>query len=313
MENTIIEFSHVTKRFRKHFWTKSMLAVSDCSFTVKKNSVTGFVGPNGAGKTTSLKMVLGLVRPDRGIIRIRGLGPENPKSRIGVSFLSERPYFYDHLTVTETLQFAIRLQNIKNVNEKPAISKALETVELSSSATQKVKDLSKGMQQRLSMAQALVTNPDIFILDEPMSGLDPLGRRLFRTIFSSLCQQGKSIFFSTHILDDVESLCTDVIVLSKGTMAYQGSVEHLLSQGLLGTEILIADIPENVSSELISKGNSVSKKNQNKTVVFVPKEKDVKQVILYLQNNGIFSETITHKHVSLEERIYNIDATTENK
>lgn len=307
MVNPIIEFSHVTKGYRKHFWTKRMLAVSDCSFTVKNNSVTGFVGPNGAGKTTSLKMILGLVKPDHGEIRICGLTPENPKSRNTISFLSERPYFYDHLTVLETLRFVFRLQNKKSISEKKAISQALETVELSSSRTKKVKDLSKGMQQRLSMAQALVTDPDIFILDEPMSGLDPLGRRLFRSIFSTLCQKGKTIFFSTHILDDIESICTDVIVLSKGTLAYQGSIDHLLSQGLLGTEITVPLLRNDIAERLASMNCQIAQNLHNKTVVFVPKESDAKSVILYLQSQEIYCETITHKHVSLEERIYNLD------
>jgi ABC-2 type transport system ATP-binding protein len=300
----VVEFSNVTKRYRKHFWTPQVLAVDRCSFTVEKSAVTGFVGPNGAGKTTSIKMILGLCRPDSGTVRINGMDPSLPASRTGVAFLSERPYFYDHLTVAETLGFSFRLQGPATKKEKDAIAGALDSVELHQASAMMVKDLSKGMQQRLSMAQAILCDPHVLILDEPMSGLDPLGRRLFRTLFSSLAQQGKSIFFSSHILDDVESLCSNVVVVSKGRCTYQGAIAHLLEQGFVGTELRVTGLRADVGEGLTAMGYSVIDAAAGESVIFVPKDKDLRQCQEYLFDHGIACDTITRRNASLEDIIY---------
>jgi len=304
MSTHSIEFSNVTKRFRRHFWTASKLAIDNCSFTIDKNAVTGFVGPNGAGKTTSIKMILGLVRPERGFIRINGLDPRATSSRTGVSFLSERPYFYDHLTVAETLRFALRLQGGRSSSETTAISKALDEVELGSVSSMMVKDLSKGMQQRLSMAQALLCDPALFILDEPMTGLDPLGRRLFRTIISTLGRQGKTVFFSSHILDDVESLCTKVVVLSKGRCAYQGAISTLLSQGFLGTELTVSGLGNETRAGLAALGFSVTGTEPGESVIFVKKNQDLRKCQAFLYEHGIACESIAKRNASLEDFVY---------
>jgi len=306
MTTGIIEFSNVTKTFRKHFWTPKKCAVSDCSFRVEKNTITGFVGPNGAGKTTSIKMILGLCRPSRGSIRINGMEPENPASRKGVAYLSERPYFYDHLTVAETLRFALRLNGSPNSSSTTAIDSALDKVELKHVSSFRVKDLSKGMQQRLSMAQALVIDPDLYILDEPMSGLDPLGRRLFRSLFASLAQQGKSVFFSTHILDDVESLCENVIVLSQGKLSYQGSVSHLLADGFTGTDITVSQLSIDMQAGLSALGYSIAPLGE-KHVIFVPATHDLKKCQQYLSDHAIFCDSIVRRNASLEDIVYNKD------
>jgi ABC-2 type transport system ATP-binding protein len=304
MVTPVIEFSHVAKRYRKHFWTASVHAVDDCSFTVEKNTVTGFVGPNGAGKTTSIKMIMGLSRPDAGFVRINGVDPAGPASRVGVAFLSERPYFYDHLTVSETLGFSFRLQGKNRGQEKVSIAGALDAVELGQVSARMVKDLSKGMQQRLSMAQALLCDPDLFILDEPMSGLDPQGRRLFREIFSELARRGKSIFFSSHIIDDVESLCTNVIALSHGRCAYQGTIAHLVSRGFLGTDLTVTGLDETAAAGLSALGFSVTGPPDGERVVFVPAGQDLRKCQAYLFEHGIACDTISRRNASLEEIIF---------
>jgi ABC-2 type transport system ATP-binding protein len=302
----VIEFSHVTKRYRKHFWTGSVCAVDNCTFAVEKNTVTGFVGPNGAGKTTSIKMIMGLARPSSGTVLINGIDPSVPASRRGVAFLSERPYFYDHLTVAETLSFAFRLQGGPGAGpEKAAISTALAAVELDGVSAAKVKDLSKGMAQRLSMAQALLCDPGLFILDEPMSGLDPLGRRLFRRLFSTLAGQGKSIFFSSHILDDVESLCSHVVVLSKGRLAFQGQISRLIAQGFLGTELSVTGLGQDARAAIAAMGFSVTGDCRGESVIFAPKDMDVRKCQAYLNDRGIVCDTISRRNASLEDIIYN--------
>ena len=276
----------------------------NCSFTMEKNMVTGFIGPNGAGKTTSIKMLLGLVRPTSGTVRINGLDPALPSARKGVSFLSERPYFYEHLTVRETLRFAENLVQEDQKSAEADIMRVLETVELSASADSKVKELSKGMQQRLSMAQALLCNSDLYILDEPMSGLDPLGRRLFREILLDLAQKGKTIFFSTHILDDVESVCSHILVMSHGRLEYQGPISQLLSQGQSGTECIVMGLSNVDTQTLSSMGYTITKATDGKDIIMIPPGKDPRQCLQFLCEKGLFCESVVKRTASLEDIIY---------
>jgi ABC-2 type transport system ATP-binding protein len=304
MSVPVIEFKNVCKNYRKHFWSRQVAAVVNCSFTVDRNTVTGFVGPNGAGKTTSIKMLLGLISPTSGTVRINGRDPLLPFTRKGVSFLSERPYFYEHLTVHETLRFAHGLGQGYAKSGETDIRRALDAVELSKSGDAKVKDLSKGMQQRLSMAQALLGNPDILILDEPMSGLDPLGRRLFREILLALAQEGKTIFFSTHILDDVESVCSHVVVLSKGQLEYQGPLSQLLSQGQGGTECIVRGLGEVEKQTLASGGCMITKGVDGKDIILIPAGMDPRKSQQYLCEKGIICDSVVRRTASLEEIIY---------
>ncbi len=299
-----IEFVHVCKDYRRHFWERKKPAVVDCSFAVEKGTVTGFVGPNGAGKTTSIKMLLGLIRPSSGHVLVNGRDPLLPRSRKGLSFLSERPYFYDHLTVRETLRFAYGLQRGYAQSGETEIARALEAVELSASLRTKVKHLSKGMQQRLSMAQALLCSPELFILDEPMSGLDPLGRRLFREILRTLGKEGKTVFFSTHILDDVESLCSHVVVLSKGRLAYQGPLTHLVGQEHGATECVVAGLADADRQELCARGCAVTANADGSDTVVVPAAGDPKECQRFLCAKGLFCESVSRRSASLEDIIY---------
>ena len=301
----VIDFSHVTRTFRRHFWSRTAVAVADCSFIVEKNSITGFVGPNGAGKTTSIKMMLGLLRPTNGTIFVNGKDPFDASSRRGVSFLSERPYFYEHLSVNETLRFALRLQAACPASgEEPEIRRVLEMVELSDSYSKKVNQLSKGMQQRLAMAQALCGDPGLFILDEPMSGLDPLGRRLFKDIFVRLAQSGKTIFFSTHILEDIESLCSHVVVLSRGRRTYQGPIDELLSRGFKGTELVVRGLAEQIKQELSEMGMTVNATAGGEARILVPVGKDPALCQKYLFDHGIMCLSMARRNASLEDVIY---------
>jgi ABC-2 type transport system ATP-binding protein len=279
-------------------------AVIDCSFAVEKGTVTGFVGPNGAGKTTSIKMLLGLIRPSAGRVFVNGCDPLLPQSRRGLSFLSERPYFYDHLTVRETMQFAHALQRGYAQSGETEITRALEAVELSASVKTKVKDLSKGMQQRLSMAQALLCSPELFILDEPMSGLDPLGRRLFREILRTLGREGKTVFFSSHILDDVESLCSHVVVLSKGRLAYQGPLLQLVGKEHGATECVVRGLADAERQTLGAMGCAVSKNADGSDTVVVPANGDPQQCQRFLCAKGLFCESVSRRSASLEDVIY---------
>jgi ABC-2 type transport system ATP-binding protein len=255
---SILAFNSVTKTYRRHFWEPTVAAVRDLSFTIEKNGIFGFVGPNGAGKTTSIKMLLGLVRPSRGSVTIRGKSAIETAARRGVAFVSEQPYLYAYLTAAESLEFAWRLNRRPAAGMHKAIDVALERVGLTDQGHKKVHEFSKGMQQRLSMAQALLAEAALFIFDEPMSGLDPMGRRLFRTLLRELANEGGCIFFSTHILEDIETLCDHVIALSSGKLVYDGAISELLAQGYIGTEIVVASLTDAQQVDLAARGHSVS-------------------------------------------------------
>ncbi|MBD3344277.1 MAG: ATP-binding cassette domain-containing protein [Chitinivibrionales bacterium] len=299
-----IEFSGVTKIYRKGLRAKKVPAVVDLSFSVEENRIVGFVGPNGAGKTTSLKMLTGLVTPTAGTITIRGVPSHKPKARAGISFVSEQPYFYGHLSVRESLEYLYKLNRLSPSEMHKETDKALATVNLHKSVDKKVKELSKGMQQRLNIAQALLGDPSLFIMDEPMSGMDPPGRALFRKIFKQLAREGKTIFFSTHILQDIEQLCDNVVVLTQGRLKYEGPISELLTKGFLGTRITTKTLPDAVSKSLADKGYSISKGNGSTNTIFVPKEKNAEECQKVLAVNEIFPIQIENQRMSLEKVLY---------
>jgi ABC-2 type transport system ATP-binding protein len=299
-----LELSHVTKVYRKGFTARKVPAVVDLSFSLAEQGIVGFVGPNGAGKTTSIKMALGLLRPTGGAIRLMDREASEPASRRDTSFVSEQPYFYTHLTAVESLRFALSLRGDQTTGSVAGIREALETVGLADHGGKKVRDLSKGMQQRLNMAQALLGDPSFYIFDEPMSGLDPPGRSLFRRIFRELRDRGKTIFFSTHILEDIEALCSRVIVLSRGSLAYDGSVDALLARGFMGTELTAGALPAEVRAGLIAGGCTISDPAAGVVQIFVPAGQDVRAAQKRLAAAQVFCTSIVQRRLSLETLLY---------
>ena len=299
----LLELQHVFKYYRQEFWTRKVAAVRDLSLALDSSGVVGFVGPNGAGKTTTIKMALGLIRPAAGTVRLMGEAARDPASRAGTAYVSEQPYFYPHLSVAETLDFIARLRGIGTDRHAEA-RRVLAAVGLQEASGRKVGQLSKGMQQRLNMAQALLGDPQFFILDEPMSGMDPPGRSLFRRIFRDLAAAGKHIFFSTHILDDVEMLCERVIVLSRGACTYDGAVGELLQSGFEGTEIVAGSVPGESRSALEEGGCETAELGDGKLMVFVPAGGDAARAQQVLSEAGVYCETIRQRRKSLETLLY---------
>ncbi|MBD2099601.1 ABC transporter ATP-binding protein [Leptolyngbya sp. FACHB-261] len=221
----------LTKAYRGGFWLKKQVpSLKDCSLVVQRGETFGLLGPNGAGKTTLLKLLLGIVRPTSGSGELLAapLGDRQVKQRIG--YLPENPYFYDYLTGWEFLKFAAGVFGLSQQVQKERIPMLLDLVGLDQKAARKrqLRQYSKGMLQRVGMAQALINDPELVFLDEPMSGLDPLGRYQMREIILSLKAQGKTIFFNSHVLSDVEVICDRVGILSKGTLICLGSLDELL-------------------------------------------------------------------------------------
>lgn len=227
----VVQTHELTKVYRTGFWlNQKITSLKNCTLAVYKGETFGLLGPNGAGKTTLLKTLLGIVRPSSGRALLLGksVGDRAVKQRIG--YLPENPYFYDFLTGWEFLQFAAGLFEIPPSVQRQRIPHLLELVGLDQSAARKkqLRQYSKGMLQRVGMAQALINDPELVFLDEPMSGLDPIGRRQIREIISSLKSQGKTIFFNSHILAEVEKICDRVAILSQGELICVGSLDELL-------------------------------------------------------------------------------------
>lgn len=227
----VVQISELRKVYRTGFWlNQKVVSLKSCSLTVYQGETFGLLGPNGAGKTTLLKLLLGIVRPSsgRGFLLGQPLGDRAVKQRVG--YLPENAYFYDYLTGWEFLQMAAGLFQIPTSVQRQRIPQLLELVGLSQSAARKkqLRQYSKGMLQRIGLAQALINDPEVIFLDEPMSGLDPLGRYQMRSIILSLQDQGKTIFFNSHILSEVEQICDRVAILAQGELICSGSLNELL-------------------------------------------------------------------------------------
>lgn len=227
----VVQTAELTKIYRTGFWLNQKVeSLKNCSLTVYQGETFGLLGPNGAGKTTLLKTLLGIVRPTSGRAWLLGSAIGNTKVKQRIGYLPENAYFYDYLTGWEFLQFVAGLFEIPTTLQQQRIPLLLDLVGLSKSAAKKkqLRQYSKGMLQRIGLAQALINDPEVVFLDEPMSGLDPMGRYQIREIILSLKSQGKTIFFNSHILSDVEKICDRIAILAEGELICTGSLDQLL-------------------------------------------------------------------------------------
>jgi ABC-2 type transport system ATP-binding protein len=239
----VIEIENLTKDFQVGFWKKRPVrALDSLSLQVEKGEIFGFLGPNGAGKTTTLKILMNLLRPTSGGVRILGEPAHSVPMRQRIGYLPENPYFYDYLTAEELLTYAGALFGIKRTDLDKKVSTLLERVGLSDSRKLQLRKFSKGMVQRIGVAQAIINDPEVVFLDEPMSGLDPLGRREVRQVIASLKSRGVTVFFSSHILPDVEALCDRVAIMNKGKLQEEGALEEILKVKIEGHEVILARV-----------------------------------------------------------------------
>lgn len=232
--NTVIEIENLTKDYEVGFWRKRKVRSLDgLSLTVERGEIFGFLGGNGAGKTTTLKLLMRLIFPTAGRARILGRDINDLQTHAHIGYLPENPYFYDYLTARELLEYCAELfgYDAAQCRIRAAEMLALVGLEEKSWDTQ-LRKFSKGMLQRVGLAQALVNNPEIVFLDEPMSGLDPLGRRQVRDLIINLREAGKTVFMNTHILSDIEALCDRVALLKKGKLAAVGRLAELRQTGV---------------------------------------------------------------------------------
>ena len=238
MEDKCFELVGVSRSFG------DLKAVDGLTLSLGRGEVTGFLGTNGAGKTTTIKMLIGLIRPTTGTVRLFGGDPTKASSRARIGYMPEMAYYYPYLNVRELLAFYGGVCGMDRRTIQARTEELLKDVELEEAAKRPLKTYSKGMLQRAGIAQALLNDPDLLILDEPFTGLDPLARIHFRELLKKLRDQGKSIFFSSHELGETELLCDNVAIMKKGRCIYHGPVDRLAGDGGGNLERLFLDVLE---------------------------------------------------------------------
>jgi len=237
----VVEIENLTKDFYIGFWKKRPVrALDNLCLQVNQGEIFGFLGPNGAGKSTTLKILMNLLRPTSGQARILGKPVATVSMHQAIGYLPENPYFYDYLTPEELLTYTGRLFGLKQPELARKVDSLLTRVGLGGARGVQLRKFSKGMVQRIGIAQAIINDPQIVFLDEPMSGLDPLGRMQVRGIITSLKSQGVTVFFSSHILPDVEAICDRVAILNKGKLLEVGALEEILRVRIEGHEVILA-------------------------------------------------------------------------
>jgi ABC-2 type transport system ATP-binding protein len=231
-ENSVLSLSGLSKSYGVGFLARGRRpALVDLDLEVYRGEVFGYLGPNGSGKTTTIKALMGLVFPDKGDGSVLGHALRDPAWRRRTGYLPEHPYFYDYLTPAEYLDYVGRLFSLPAAVRNQRATALLERVGLAPARDVPVRRFSKGMAQRLGLAQALLNDPEFVVLDEPMSGLDPIGRRLVRDVILDLKREGRTVFFSTHILSDAETLCDRVALLRDGRLVKAGRLDEILQRG----------------------------------------------------------------------------------
>lgn len=240
--STLLRVEHLQKTYRGHWLIDSTRALEDVSFEVSTGETVGLLGPNGAGKTTTFKAVTGLIRPSSGRVELFGRPPRDPRARERLGFLPENAYFYDFLTGEEFVDLAARLAGVPSSVRAGRVRETMDRSGLGDARRRRIRTYSKGMKQRVGIAQALVAEPALVILDEPMTGLDPIGRREVRDVIGSLADEGTGVIFSTHVLQDVELTCDRVVILAAGRVLRTGGLDELLADVEGSVEITVRGI-----------------------------------------------------------------------
>lgn len=295
-----LEVQGLTKEFRVGFWGTRVRVLSDLNLEVRKGEVFGYLGPNGAGKTTTLKLLVGLLKPTSGRARIFGRDCDDLSIKQRVGFLPENPYFYEYLTGRELLNFYAQLVGLRPAQRRDRIEKLAKLVNLDAALDLPLRKYSKGMLQRVGLAQALLNDPDLVLLDEPMSGLDPIGRREIRDLIIELRNQGKTVFFSSHIIPDVEMLCDRVGILVGGRLVAQGPLDDLLEARMASIDITISGVHQEVVDTLDHLLMTRPVRRGERLLLTVNDERALAEVLARLIEEKVTIHSIAPQRESLE-------------
>ena len=305
MEN-VIEIANLTKDYELGFWKKKKVrSLDDLSLTVKGGQIFGFLGANGAGKTTTIKLLMRLLFPTNGTARILGRDISDADMHRSIGYCPENPYFYDYLTALELMNYFGEIFGLNAAKRKSRSEELLKQVALEEKSWNKqLRTFSKGMLQRVGLAQSLINEPEIVFLDEPMSGLDPIGRREVRELIAGLRDQGTTVFMSTHILSDIEALCDEVAILRNGKLAAVGNLEQLLTSSgeKRGFEIGLGGISEEVIKPLLKDVADIEILDEaNGVMVVVQNENSIEAVLAAARTAGGKLISVQRVKQSLEE------------
>jgi ABC-2 type transport system ATP-binding protein len=297
--DAIVRVKDIVKDFRPGLGLRRKRVLHGISFDVRDGEIFGFVGPNGAGKTTTLKVLMGLIRADAGQASILGSDVSETAFRRHVGYLPENPYFYDYLTGSEILHFYARLSGVDSRVRARRVGELLELVGLSHAGDARLRTYSKGMLQRVGIAQALVHDPKVVFMDEPMSGLDPLGRKEVRDLILRLRSEGKTVFMNTHILPDVEMTCDRVAIIVNGRIQHEGAIDRILEDNDREADIVVGNLPPEIPGQLEEVFGATLRGHGDRIEVRV-REKDVQGVLQSALEVGAQVISVTPHRVSLE-------------
>jgi len=278
----------------------SVKSLDGLDLTIEENEVYGFLGRNGAGKTTTIKILCSLLKPTSGEAFVFGESVRTPQARQHIGYLPEQPYFYEYLTPKETLDFYGKLRNLSPAERNHQWDKLSDLLDLRDIADQRIKGFSKGMRQRIGFAVALMGDPPLLILDEPMSGLDPIGRRMIRDLIMRCRDEKKTLFFSSHVMSDVEQICDRVSILVKGKLTHRGRIDQLLESQTKAVEIITAGLSDETRRTLRERATDYRALDEQDIFV-LPDEAAANEAVQQLQQQGGRIVQFTPIRESLED------------
>lgn len=298
----VLALEELTKEFSTGFLRRGRhRAVDGLSLELSRGEVFGLLGPNGAGKSTTLKLITGLLWPTSGRVSVFGHAPHDPRARAALGFLPEHPTFYDHLTGEELLAYFAGVCGLRGAALTTRVQQTLDRVGLGDARTRAVRQYSKGMVQRLGLAQAIVNDPALVILDEPMSGLDPIGRREVRELILELRDAGRTVLFSSHILSDAEMLCSRVAILSRGRLVASGTTTDLTSGQTRGWEITASHLTPGAVAALQPKTTRAVRITHGRYTFELTADQRPEPVVAELAACGATLEAVTPLRATLED------------
>ncbi|MFQ6109592.1 MAG: ABC transporter ATP-binding protein [Candidatus Aminicenantales bacterium] len=293
----VLKVQDLHKSFRVGFIPKRKKILKGISLEVREGEIFGYLGPNGAGKTTTLKCILGLIFPERGDIEIFGLPYLSLRAKERLGYLPENPYFYDYLTASEFLRFCCQLYPIAKKDTEKKVRDLLLLVGLEQSSHLQLRKYSRGMLQRIGLAQALIHDPSLVFLDEPLGGLDPLGRKEIRDIIVRIREEGKTVFLCSHILQDIEMICDRVAIIVNGEIISQGKLQELISEKILFTEIILSGVER---PKLVGMGDAFSS-HGDRILLKVYEEEKIDQVLRLVQSENGKIHSLIPRTETLED------------